>query len=476
MKKQILILAVLLLITATDSFSQYGLSKGKVNATIDTNFWKGRNTSFSAATTNCGTVHTAAYTGTIICNLGGVANVPFYCLDLCTNINLSDSIKDSASTIQQAIYITNNYYPAKTGYPGQLPKIKDEACAIQMAIWHFRNAMIIDSVNIDGVTNDPEIRTRAKTIINETIANSGNAVQVSTIEIHPGVNPDDFYVRTLDTNGNPIAVNNIQVSITGGGTLSTATVNTDISGNSPDVIVTGANNGSIIQATGLVTIPRGTTYCGLNAIKQLLVLGYNEIGLRSAFTSWGALPVELRSFTALVTNSSVSLSWNTVSETNNSGFDIERKSVDSEQWKKIGYAQGHGNTNISYEYNFVDFNVASGKYNYRLKQIDFNGNYEYHNLTSNVNVGTPDKFNLSQNYPNPFNPSTTINFDMPTDGYVSLKVYNTSGKEVADLVNETRSAGYHTIVFNAAALSSGVYYYRLESNGVSKVMKMALIK
>jgi hypothetical protein len=97
-------------------------------------------------------------------------------------------------------------------------------------------------------------------------------------------------------------------------------------------------------------------------------------------------------------------------------------------------------------------------------------------LNSEVVIGIPTAFSLRQNYPNPFNPSTTINFDMPKDGFVTLKVYNTSGKEVASLVNETRAAGYHTVSFNAANLSSGVYYYRLESEGVSKVMKMALIK
>ncbi|MBE2190140.1 MAG: T9SS type A sorting domain-containing protein, partial [Candidatus Kapabacteria bacterium] len=121
----------------------------------------------------------------------------------------------------------------------------------------------------------------------------------------------------------------------------------------------------------------------------------------------------------------------------------------------------------------MDYNVASGKYNYRLKQIDFNGNYEYHNLTSDVNVGTPTKFSLSQNYPNPFNPTTNLEFGISELGFVSLKVFDVSGKEVATLVNETRPAGYYNVNFNATSLPSGVYYYRLESNGVSKVMKMA---
>lgn len=470
MKKQILFLAVMLLFMATDSFSQYGQSKGKVNSSINSD-WKGRSVDFPASASNCGTVHTDAYAGTILANLDNVPNVPFYCLDLCTNINTGDSIVDSASTIPEAIYITNNYYPAA---PSVLPDVNDEACAVQLAIWHFRNLLIIDSVS--GIANIVSVRARAQTIIDETIANSGAAVILPTLEILPAVNPDDFYIRTLDTAGNPVAINGITLSITGGGSLSTDTVNTDLTGNSPVVVVTGAVNGSVITANATVQIPGGITYCGLNAIKQLLVLGKTTIGIRTATTTWGALPVELSSFTSMVNDRNVTLNWSTTSESNNSGFDIERSVVNSGVWTKAGHLSGFGTSETSHNYSFTDRNLATGNYSYRLKQIDFNGNFEYHNLNSEVIIGTPVAFNLSQNYPNPFNPSTTINFDMPKDGYVSLKVYNTSGKEVATLVNETKSAGYYTINFNASSLSSGIYYYRLESNGASKVMKMALIK
>ena len=470
MKKAFLLTAILFLVTFTNSFSQYGSSKGRVNPTFDAN-WKGWNCDI--VTSSCG-AHSNAYTGTIMVNLGGVANTPFYCLDLCTGINLGDSIVDSASTIPEAIYITNNYYPAK---PSVLDNDSSEACAVQLAIWHFRNGVVISTVTVDGTTSqDALIRARAEVIIAETIANSGTAVIDPTLEIKPAVNPDDFYIRTLDTAGNPVAVNNIQLSITGGGSLSTSTVNTGVNGNSPDVIVTGANNSSIITASATVEIPGGVTYCGLNAIKQLLVLGRTTTGIRTTTTTWGALPVELSSFTANVINRDVTLNWSTATEINNSSFQIERKSFSSEEWSVIGNVVGNGTSSIAHDYSFNDRNLVSGIYTYRLKQIDFNGNYEYHNLNGEVMIGTPASYNLSQNYPNPFNPSTTINFDLPKEGFVTLKVYNTSGKEVASLVNETRSAGYHSVSFNASALSSGVYYYRLETNGISKTMKMALIK
>ncbi|MBK6536818.1 MAG: T9SS type A sorting domain-containing protein [Ignavibacteria bacterium] len=112
----------------------------------------------------------------------------------------------------------------------------------------------------------------------------------------------------------------------------------------------------------------------------------------------------------------------------------------------------------------------------QTKAKDFNGNFEYHNLNGEVIIGVPNRLQLIQNYPNPFNPSTKISFDLPVEGNVTLKVFNTSGKEVAVLVNETRSAGYYSVNFNASNLSSGVYYYRLEAAGITETKRMILAK
>ncbi|MEO8447826.1 MAG: T9SS type A sorting domain-containing protein, partial [bacterium] len=191
---------------------------------------------------------------------------------------------------------------------------------------------------------------------------------------------------------------------------------------------------------------------------------------------WGALPVELSSFISSVNGNDVNLNWSTVSESNNSGFDIERSVAGSEEWSKVGYLAGFGSSNTSHNYSFTNRNLSSGKYNYRLKQIDYNGNFEYHNLANEIIIGVPVEFNLSQNYPNPFNPSTKIDFDIPNEGFVTLKIFNTSGIEVATLVNEVVTSGYHSIDFNAVNLASGIYYYRLQSNEITKVMKMALVK
>jgi hypothetical protein len=193
------------------------------------------------------------------------------------------------------------------------------------------------------------------------------------------------------------------------------------------------------------------------------------------------LPVELASFTSSTNRNGVILNWATVSEINNAGFDIERKSVSSETWNKVGNVVGNGTTNEIRNYTYSDNGLQTGKYNYRLKQIDFNGNFQYFNLSNEVIVGVPEKYDISQNYPNPFNPATKINYDIPFDGKVSIAIYDMTGREVAKLVNEIQPAGYYTIQFNASKMTSGVYFYRIISEGNAgqqfvMTKKMVLVK
>ncbi len=227
-------------------------------------------------------------------------------------------------------------------------------------------------------------------------------------------------------------------------------------------------------------LPTGS-FSGSIAIRYCVVDGgpigdnSNYIGIDALeIEGDGLLPVELSSFVSVISNNNVTLNWSTASETNNSGFDIERNS--NGQWSKIGNVTGNGTTSVSNNYSFTDRNLTSGIYNYRLKQIDFNGNYEYYNLSSEVNIGVPAKFELSQNYPNPFNPSTQINYNLPVDGNVSLKLFDMSGKEISTLVNEVKTAGYYSVSFNAGNLPSGVYFYSIEAGNFSEVKKMMLVK
>jgi photosystem II stability/assembly factor-like uncharacterized protein len=188
------------------------------------------------------------------------------------------------------------------------------------------------------------------------------------------------------------------------------------------------------------------------------------------------LPVELSSFTSQINGSNVKLEWSTVNEQNNSGFEIQRTNANENNWKKISFIQGNGTTNESKNYSYEDRNISSGKYQYRLKQIDFNGNYEYHALANEVEIGAPKKFALSQNYPNPFNPYTKINYELPITNYVSIKIYDVNGKEVAQLINQNQKAGYYTVEFNASNLASGMYFYRIQAGEFSATKKMILIK
>ena len=195
----------------------------------------------------------------------------------------------------------------------------------------------------------------------------------------------------------------------------------------------------------------------------------------SVLLSTVVLPVELASFTSSVNGNNVMLNWNTVMEENNSGFEIERNSFGA-GWTKIGFIAGKGTTNTPQNYSFTDNELNSGRYSYRLKQIDYNGNYKYYELQNEVIIGVPNKFALMQNYPNPFNPSTIINYQLAINSFVSLKIYDISGREVKQLVNTIQPAGYYAVDFNAAGLSSGTYFYKLTSDKFSDVKKMVIIK
>lgn len=192
------------------------------------------------------------------------------------------------------------------------------------------------------------------------------------------------------------------------------------------------------------------------------------------------IPVELTSFTASVAMNSVTLMWSTATETNNRGFEIERsqktKVNGQMNWEMIGFVNGKGTSTEINNYSFTDKDLAAGVYNYRLKQIDFDGTYKYYLLNESIEVGIPDEFTLSQNYPNPFNPSTTIEFSLPKDAKVKLVIYNSIGEEVATLVNNQLSAGYYKYNWNASDLTSGIYYYKLISDDGFLVKKMMLLK
>ncbi len=195
---------------------------------------------------------------------------------------------------------------------------------------------------------------------------------------------------------------------------------------------------------------------------------------RIASFAFTVTPVEFTSFNASVNNGSVAINWATATETNNKGFEIQRKSENG-NYAKIGFINGAGTSAQPHTYSYVDSKLTAGKYIYRLKQVDLNGTYDY-SKEVNVTVNVPLAFGLDQNYPNPFNPTTEINYTIAKDGYVSLTIFNTLGQEVTKLVDGVVTAGKHMVSFNASKLASGVYYYRLQQNSKVSVKKMMLLK
>ena len=147
----------------------------------------------------------------------------------------------------------------------------------------------------------------------------------------------------------------------------------------------------------------------------------------------------------------------------------------NEEWNEISFITGHGTTTETQSYSFVDENLTSGKYIYRLKQIDLDGTFKYSDEIE-VEVSVPEKFELSQNYPNPFNPNTSIKYQIAISSPVSLKIYDVLGNEVATLVNEVKPAGSYEVNFDASSLSSGTYFYKLHAGNVVKTKKMILLK
>jgi archaellin len=186
------------------------------------------------------------------------------------------------------------------------------------------------------------------------------------------------------------------------------------------------------------------------------------------------VPVELTSFTANINLNQVELNWSTATETNNYGFEVERRS-ESDSYKKVGFTKGNGTTTKVMNYNFVDKNVTNGKYFYRLKQIDLDGTVSYSNEI-NAEVEPPKVFALEHNYPNPFNPSTAIKYSIAKDGMVNISIYNTLGEKIGTIVNESLKAGNYEVQFDARQFASGIYFYKMESGDFVSVKKMMLIK
>ncbi len=196
--------------------------------------------------------------------------------------------------------------------------------------------------------------------------------------------------------------------------------------------------------------------------------------------SGSIVPVELVNFTATVDGQSVILSWKTISETNNLGFEVQRSS-DNINFRKIGFVQGSGMQREPVTYQFVDRNLPISSYYYRLKQIDYRGDFKYYNL-GEIIVSPPKSVELYPNYPNPFNSGTAISYDLPQKSFVNINIFDILGNKVRTLVKTEQNAGHHQTKWDGrndfgSRVASGIYLYQLKvNNNFKKFRKMILVQ
>ena len=253
---------------------------------------------------------------------------------------------------------------------------------------------------------------------------------------------------------------------------------------------TGVYYTTLLDTSSTVWTQEATTSVG-NAVCSMLA--YRSLDNTLAVATHGRgiftgivnspLPVELVSFAGNASDGKVNLVWQTATEVNDYGFEVQRtiknSKLEIQNWEKIGFVKGSGNSNSPVSYSFIDNNPVNGNSSeqaeYRLKMIDNNGGYKYSSIVE-VSFTEPIKFDLSQNYPNPFNPTTTIQYSIPNAEHVTLKVYDELGREIKTFVDNEQQAGKYSVNFDASKIASGIYFYRLQAGSYSSVKKLVLLK
>ena len=324
---------------------------------------------------------------------------------------------------------------------------------------------------------------------------SGKYYTIIFKDVNTSSNSDAF---VLETSNQPVTITSVSNNFSTRGTGNNGTVTITIStakSTEEKIFVRYTTDGwttsNFVEASG-----SGTSYTAI--IPDAVLTAYNgndefyvltttiaspthadadmmTINLNNNSGSNYQLPVQLTNFVARGKGKTIELKWNTATETNNAGFEIERKQ--HAQWTKVAFLDGHGTSSTPHEYSYSEKWLLPGKYLYRLKQIDRDGKFEY-SQQSEATVGlSEDDFALSQNYPNPFNPSTTFTYAVKERQHVEIKVFNLIGQEVAVLVKGSIEPNrLHTVQFDGSTLSSGVYFYSLRTPNRNEIRKLMLMK
>lgn len=343
------------------------------------------------------------------------------------------------------------------------------------------SAQFVENIDFFNIPNskaipEPKVLSGAKFTFNsEPIVDIGGLRTIYANKI----------IKDPGTNGSlPSGVNNISTQYYWQIGTTYKTYDVDLTFDITDLTgVSDYNNLTVLHRENSAATWKECTSVSVNSTNKTITAAglksFSEFVVASKSTN-NPLPVELVSFKAEGSNGGVCLTWNTATEINNYGFEIERKLSSANNWNKIGFVAGNGNSNSNKFYSYTDKEQLNGKYSYRLKQLDNNGEYEYSN-TIEVNVNSlPNEYVLNQNYPNPFNPSTTISFSIPEKQFVSLKIYDVLGNEVSTLVNEELEAGNYNKIWNSSSINgkvaSGVYFYKLSAGSYVETKKMNLMK
>ena len=258
----------------------------------------------------------------------------------------------------------------------------------------------------------------------------------------------------------------------------------------------------VTGAKGYVYEPFSTALSWVNYLFDRWLSGYNlaeSFYASSRLMSWqdvvigdpkakfgahGHLPVELTTFSGHVDRNKIKLNWTTATESNNYGFDVEKK-IDGGSWQAIGFVDGHGTSNSPKNYTFFDAQPDATNF-YRLKQIDRDGTLSYSPVIEVAFVnGMADGITLQQNHPNPFNPETSIGYVLEDDASITLEIYSIDGRRVRSLVTEQmQSQGSYAVRWdgtdeNGTRVTSGMYLYRMtattQDGGVFEATKRMIM-
>lgn len=223
-----------------------------------------------------------------------------------------------------------------------------------------------------------------------------------------------------------------------------------------------------------ITSEVGTGFSDLHAPYNYSCIPVGTIGLILNYTDTTIVPVELINFNGEVNGLKVHLNWQTITEKNNRGFEVQR-SIDKKDWQEIGFIQGEGTSTEKKNYFFEDNNIQKQFYYYRLKQIDYDGSYVYSNIIE-VKISL-NNFELLQNYPNPANPATIIKYVVPVESFIELSLFNINGEKVVELFRGVKQSGIYLTEIDIRNLASGIYFYTLRSStGFFQTKKLLIVK